>query len=107
MEKLAAWVADKAETLAVYALLLKDIVQRGLQTAAMAAQTAGTWLLNAAQTALNLVMSMNPISLIIIAITALIAAFVLLWNKCEWFRNFWIGLWKVIQSGLQRLHGQP
>ena len=90
--------ADKAETLAVYALLLKDIVQRGLQTAAMAAQTAGTWLLNAAQTALNLVMSMNPISLIIIAITALIAAFVLLWNKCEWFRNFWIGLWKVIQS---------
>lgn len=97
-KNVAAWVADKAETLAVYALLLKDIVQRGLQTAAMAAQTAGTWLLNAAQTALNLVMSMNPISLIIIAITALIAAFVLLWNKCEWFRNFWIGLWKVIQS---------
>ena len=97
-KNVAAWVADKAETLEVYALMLKDIVQRGLQTAAMAAQTAGTWLLNAAQTALNLVMSMNPIAKIIIVITALIAAFVLLWNKCEWFRNFWIGLWKIIQS---------
>lgn len=60
--------------------------------------TAAIKLATIAQTALNLVMSMNPISLIIIAITALIAAFVLLWNKCEWFRNFWIGLWKVIQS---------
>lgn len=51
-----------------------------------------------AQAALNFVMSLNPITLIIIAITALIAIFVTLWNKCEWFRNFWIGLWDGIKN---------
>ena len=40
----------------------------------------------------------NPIVLIIAAIVALIAIFVTLWNKCEWFRNFWIGLWENIKS---------
>lgn len=40
-----------------------------------------------AQAALNFVMSLNPITLIIIGITALVAGIVLLWNKCEWFRN--------------------
>lgn len=94
----AAWIADKAQTIAIYALMLKDVIQRGLQTAAIAAQTAATWLLNAAQTALNIVMSMNPIALIIIAIMALIAVFVLLWNKCDTFRQFWINLWAKIKS---------
>lgn len=47
---------------------------------------------------LNAVMMMNPIFLIIAAVVALIAVFVLLWNKCEWFRNFWIGLWDGIVS---------
>lgn len=97
-KNVAAWVADKAQTLAVYALMLKDTIQRGLHTAAIAAQTAGTWLLNAAQTALNLVMSMNPIALIILAITALIAIFALLWNKCDGFREFWINLWEKIKE---------
>lgn len=54
-----------------------------------------------AQGVLNAVMSANPISLIIIAIVALIAIFVVLWNKCEWFRNFWIGLWEEIKSAFE------
>lgn len=97
-KNVAAWIADKAETLAVYALMIKDTIQRGLHTAAIAAQTAGTWLLNAAQTALNLVMSMNPITLIIVAIAALVAAFIVLWNKCDAFREFWINLWESIKE---------
>lgn len=52
--------------------------------------TAAQWLLNAA-------LSANPIGLIIIAIGALVAAFVVLWNKSEEFRNFWIGLWENIK----------
>lgn len=51
-----------------------------------------------AQAALNLVMSMNPIGLIVAAIAGLVAAFVVLWNKCEGFRNFWIGLWDEIKN---------
>lgn len=51
-----------------------------------------------AQTLLNAVLNANPIGLIILAITALVAAFVYLWNNCEGFRNFWIGLWDGIKN---------
>ena len=57
-----------------------------------------TKLLAGAQAALNLVMSANPITLVILAITALVAVFVVLWNKCEGFRNFWIGLWEGMKE---------
>lgn len=56
----------------------------------------------AVQAAYNAVMMANPIVLIIAAIVGaivgLIAIFVLLWNKCEWFRNFFIGMWEGIVS---------
>lgn len=52
----------------------------------------------AAQAALNVVMSANPIGLIIAAIAGLIAAFVYLWNHSEAFRNFWLGLWDTIKE---------
>ncbi len=50
----------------------------------------------AAQAVLNAVMSANPIGIIIAAIAALVAAFIYLWNNCEGFRDFWIGLWDKI-----------
>lgn len=53
------------------------------------------------QAALNLVMMMNPIGLIIIAIVALVAAFVLLWNNSEGFRNFFIGMWEAIKGAVK------
>ncbi len=53
--------------------------------------TAAQWLLNAA-------MSANPIALVVIVIASLVAAFVVLWNKSEAFRNFWIGLWDNVKS---------
>lgn len=52
----------------------------------------------AAQAALNAVMALNPIGLVIAAIVGLVAAFVILWNKSEAFRNFWIGLWDKIKE---------
>lgn len=52
----------------------------------------------ALQWALNLAMNANPISLIIIAIVALVAAFVILWNKSAGFRQFWISLWQTIST---------
>jgi phage-related protein len=45
---------------------------------------------------LNAVMMANPIVLIIAAIVALVAGFMYLWNNCEGFRKFWIGLWNGI-----------
>lgn len=40
----------------------------------------------------------NPISIVIAAIAAIVAAFVLLWNKCKGFRNFWINLFSSVKS---------
>ena len=40
----------------------------------------------------------NPISIVIAAIAAIVAAFALLWNKCEGFRNFWINLFSSVKS---------
>ena len=56
----------------------------------------------------------SPITWVIIGIVALIAAFVVLWNKSEAFRNFWEGLfeqvkssfiqaWQTLQPALQNL----
>lgn len=42
----------------------------------------------------------NPISIVIAAIAAIVAAFVLLWNKCEGFRNFWINLFSSVKSAV-------
>ena len=48
--------------------------------------------------ALNIVMSLNPISLIIGLIAALVAAFIYLWNNCDGFREFWINLWNKVKE---------
>lgn len=52
---------------------------------------AKTWLLNTALLA-------NPIGLVVAAIAGLVAAFVVLWNKSDKFRAFWVGLWEKIKS---------
>lgn len=57
-------------------------------------------LVAASQAALNAVMMANPIGLIIAAIAALVVAFVVLWNKSEAFRNFWISAWEKIKDAV-------
>lgn len=80
----AQLVANKVATIAATA------AEQGLTIAQYAAATA--------QNALNVAMNANPIGLIIIAITALVAAFKYLWDNCEGFRNFWLGLWDAIKQ---------
>ena len=48
--------------------------------------------------ALNTTMLANPIGIIIAAITALVAAFIYLWNTNEDFRQFWINLWENVKE---------
>ena len=48
--------------------------------------------------ALNTTMLANPIFPIIAAITALVAAFIYLWNTNEDFRQFWINLWENVKE---------
>lgn len=44
------------------------------------------------------VLAANPIGLVIIALTALVAGFMYLWKNSEAFRNFWIKLWEKIKT---------
>lgn len=43
----------------------------------------------------------NPIGMIIAGITLLVTAFMYLWNNCEGFREFWIGLWESIKGAIK------
>lgn len=74
--------------------------------------TAATWALNTAQkvwaittkglsaamAVLNAVMRANPIMFIVGLITVLVSAFYILWQRSAGFRNFFIGMWRTIQS---------
>jgi TP901 family phage tail tape measure protein len=73
----AAWTAEKAALLA--------------QAVAEKAAAAGQWLLDAA-------MDANPIGLIVLAIAAVVVAFVELWKHSAAFRDFWKGLWKDVTA---------
>ncbi|MGL4914519.1 MAG: phage tail tape measure protein [Romboutsia sp.] len=66
------------------------VVQKGKMLAFKSAQlivTGATKAMTLAQKALNLAMEMNPIGLIILALTALATVFIMLYKKCDWFRN--------------------
>ena len=47
------------------------------------------------------VIAANPITLIVAAIAAAVAAFIYFWNTSEEFRQFWINLWEAIKSAVQ------
>lgn len=74
-----------------------------LITGALMSALSGLWALITgtlmpALSGLWALMLANPISIVIAAIAAIVAAFVLLWNKCEGFRNFWIDLFSSVKS---------
>lgn len=49
---------------------------------------------------LGIAFATNPIGATIIAITALVAGFIWLWNNVEGFRNFFIGVWDGIKNAV-------
>ncbi|PWG08783.1 hypothetical protein DF268_36040 [Streptomyces sp. V2] len=61
--------------------------------AALAVAAAAQWALNSAFLA-------NPLTWIVIAVVAVVAAIVVLWKKSETFRNFWIGAWRAISGAI-------
>ena len=83
-----------------------------LTTAGYTANASAVGILTTAQGALNAVMSINPFILIGIAIIAFIAVIVLLWNKCEGFRNavtaifgavrdFFVSVWNGMKAAAE------
>ena len=68
-----------------------------LLTGKMTLAQLATGLWTKAQTALNVALNANPIALIVTAIVGLIAIIVVLWNKCEWFRNGVIAIFEALK----------
>lgn len=52
---------------------------------------------------LNTVLAANPIGIVVLAIAGLVAAFVVLWNKCDAFREFWINAWEGIKDKFSKV----
>lgn len=103
IEKLLANLPTIGVALAgITAALVSYKVAALAATAAEKGMTLAQYAAAAAQKALNVAMKANPIGLVITAITALVAAFVYLWNNCESFRNFWINLWEKIKSTVSK-----
>lgn len=93
-----AKIKDKIETIELAAMYAKETAAKIASKVATVAATVAEKAMALAQAGLNVIMSANPIGLIIIAIAGLVAAFVLLWNKCDAFRNFFIKLWEIIKE---------
>lgn len=67
------------------------------KTAILAAFTKGITAIKTAMLGLNATLLANPIGIVIALIAGLVAAFVVLWNKSEAFREFWKTLWEAIK----------
>lgn len=94
----AAGVAAIAGGVALLIIGIKDFVTNGYSMqsvltilAGVLATVVGVFL------AFNIAIWSNPVFWIITGIAALVAAFVVLWNECEGFRNFWINLWEKVK----------
>ena len=89
--------------IALLVLGIKDLIENGYSMegvitvliGAVAAFLGVILLVNAAMLA-------SPITWIVVGIMALVAAFVVLWNECEGFRNFWINLWKTVSTWVEK-----
>lgn len=51
--------------------------------------------------ALNATMLANPITIVIAAVAALVAAFIYLWNTSDEFRQFWTDLWNSVKQAVE------
>ena len=70
----------------------------GLLTGKITLAQMATTLWTKAQTALNAVLSANPIALIVTLIATLVTAIIYLWNTNEGFRNALTSAWETIKS---------
>lgn len=71
---------------------------QGVQFGLMLLQEKATWGLATAQGALNASMFASPITWIVLGVTALVAGFILAYNKCDEFRGAMWGLWAGVKQ---------
>lgn len=84
--------------------MIPEVVKQGVATAWSTVQQKAAAAANkvwaATQWLVNAALSANPIALVVIAIAALVAAILWLWNNNEGFRNFVIAAWEKIKAAI-------
>lgn len=97
--KLVEWVGKNQETLLTIGKVALWVV--GIMTAykvAVLATQIPLMLMTAAQWALNIAMTANPIGLIVAGIAALTAGLIIAYNKIGWFRGAVLASWEAIKG---------
>ena len=103
-----SWMAQHKELLAAIATVIGIVttaiiaynVVAAIKAAMAAAEVASVGALVSGYIALAAatLAALAPYILIVAAVAAVIAIFVALWNNCDGFRNFWIGLWEKLKE---------
>ncbi|MET7746157.1 transglycosylase SLT domain-containing protein [Streptomyces sp. NPDC005385] len=99
LSKGIGWIADNAPYVAqgIYAIILAVEAWKVATWVWAGVQ----WLANAALTAFQLIAAAGPWGWLAIAIALVVVAIVLLWKKCDWFRNSIKAVWSAIKIGGQ------
>ena len=98
-QKIAPFVQEHADLIGKVVLIVGALTGAiMLAGAAVKAYEIITKTMAIAQAALNLVMSMNPIGLVVIAIAALTAAFILAYQHSEKFRDIVTGAFNAVKT---------
>lgn len=111
IEKGSEWISNNQETVqSIMGIVLRLGLFLAISGSVMGAVGSMGKLFLSARNAIGLVktavMGMNtaflasPVTWVIIGIVALVAAFIILWNKSEAFRSFWKGLFEQVRSAV-------
>jgi hypothetical protein len=87
-----------AKTLAVVLGTIAGVIGTLLVVARVITTVTKAW--TAVQAALNIVMSLNPVALVVFAIVALIAIIVVIATKTTWFQTIWKTVWGAIHGAI-------
>jgi phage-related protein len=95
----AKWAGENADLVRTLAVVIGVIAAAIVAVnIALAAYSAITTAAAAAQWLLNTALLANPIGLVVIAVLALVAAIILLWNNSETFRKIVTGAFEAVQK---------
>lgn len=100
---LGAIIGAVVGSIALIVLGIKDLIENGYSMEAVIAVAIGAiTLFIAIILLLNASLLACPLTWIVVGIMALVAGFVILWNECEGFRNFWINLWETVSTWVEK-----
>ena len=102
LQQFAQWASENSQTFLIIAGVIGGIAAAIIAiNTAMTIWSATTKAFTAVQAAFNAVLAMNPITLMVIAVAALVAGLILAYNKFEGFRNIVDSVFSFIQKGVK------